>query len=147
MSNFILAKYGRVNTGWASRMQSDRILNPNSALCPVSNEIDLMGRSSNTSALITTNAGCNSATERTEIENQQRPSFSSRASLNIQGDQTNELGAVNQAIQSSFQLGNGFQVTDTKAVYNQASRDLQWSFLAKKVQYYKEQSGMTDLGL
>jgi len=151
MSYFIdknLKQYGHVNTDWAARYQTDRILNPNNMICPIRNYIDPLGRSADHYSLNTTSAGCNSALDRVNIEDSQRPSHFSSASLSslgIEGGyECNSVNQINSEISKQFQMANGL-IPDNRAYYNQKLREQQWIDLGNKVQYYKYLSGNSSL--
>ena len=59
----------KVDTGWASRIQSDRFENPALMVCPVWNGRDLAGRPVCPDSFVTKTAGCNSAVDRVDVEN------------------------------------------------------------------------------
>ncbi len=142
-----LHKYGRVQTGWASRFSSDRFLNSQELVCPLANRIDSIGRPADHYSTITTSAGCNSAVERVNVENAQRPSnftFASLGSIGMNGGYTcEELKRSNDRITSDIQMARGGQIPDTRAFYSQQMRDKQWNDLGRKVMFYKIHSGMT----
>jgi len=58
----------KVNTGFASKMQSDRFLNPNNLVCPVWRGFDSAGRSVPVDSYYTKREGCNSANDRVEVK-------------------------------------------------------------------------------
>ncbi len=58
---------------WASRFQSDRILNPNNTICPTPLGTDLLGRPALFDSLVTQSAGCNLALDRVAMETAHRP--------------------------------------------------------------------------
>ena len=66
----------KVNTGWASREESDRFLNPTNMLCPLWNGQDSAGRRVCPDSFVTKSRGCNSATDRVVVENNvSRPQY------------------------------------------------------------------------
>lgn len=75
----------KVNTGYADRVESDRFLNSNLAVCPIWNGVDSTGRQVCPDSFYTKRAGCNSALDRVEVENYQRPQYSEYVSLTAQG--------------------------------------------------------------
>lgn len=75
----------RVDTGWASKLESDRFLNPQLMICPVWNGFDTAGRRVCPDSFWTKNAGCNSALDRVAVENYQRPEYSSYVTLDMEG--------------------------------------------------------------
>ena len=75
----------KVDTGWASRIQSDRFENPNLMVCPVWNGRDLSGRPVCADSFYTKRAGCNSALDRVDVENYQRPQYMEYINLDAAG--------------------------------------------------------------
>lgn len=75
----------KVDTGWASRLQSDRFLNPNNTLCIAWNGYDNLGRKVSPDTFTTKRAGCNSSEDRIMVENSLRPSYTSYVTLDAQG--------------------------------------------------------------
>ena len=75
----------KVDTGWASRIQSDRFENPNLMVCPVWNGRDLAGRPACADSFYTKRAGCNSALDRVDVENAQRPQYMEYINLDAAG--------------------------------------------------------------
>ena len=83
----------KVDPGWASRVESDRFLNPELALCPVWNGVDNLGRPVNPFSFYTKNAGCNSSSDLVTIENDQRPRYLEYVTLDARG-YLNESGSM-----------------------------------------------------
>lgn len=75
----------KVNTGWANRIESDRFLNPNQMLCPIWNGMDTQGRNVCPDSFYTKRAGCNSALDRVQVENNQRPQYIEYVALSALG--------------------------------------------------------------
>ena len=75
----------KVNTGFASKMQSDRFLNPNNLVCPTWSGFDSAGRSAPVDSYYTKREGCNSANDRVDVENNQRPQYLEYITLNAGG--------------------------------------------------------------
>ena len=76
----------KVNTGWASKVQSDRFQNPNLMVCPVWNGVDSAGRLVCPDSFYTKRAGCNSAEDRVVVENNvSRPAYIEYLTLNAAG--------------------------------------------------------------
>lgn len=76
----------KVDTGWASRVESDRFLNPNNLVCPNWNGVDLAGRSVCPDSFMTKTAGCNSASDRVVVENNvSRPQYMEYITLSANG--------------------------------------------------------------
>jgi hypothetical protein len=109
----------KVNTGWATKVQSDRFLNPNNMVCPIWNGMDVTGRVVAPDSFYTKRAGCNSAEDRIVVENNvSRPQYIEYINLNasgVDGDiygksmgQANvqsQAAAVDQAHQYTGQFG------------------------------------------
>lgn len=75
----------KVDTAWASRMESDRFLNPSLMVCPPWNGMDNAGRNVCVDSYVTKTAGCNSALDRVAVENAQRPQYIEYVNLDAQG--------------------------------------------------------------
>jgi hypothetical protein len=75
----------KVDTGWASRIQTDRMFNPDLMVCPVWNGMDSAGRHVCPDSFYTKRAGCNSAEDRVLVENDQRPQYMEYVNLSAQG--------------------------------------------------------------
>ena len=76
----------KVDTGWASKVESDRFLNPNNMVCPIWNGVDTAGRSVAPDSFYTKRAGCNSAEDRVVVENNvSRPQYMEYINLNANG--------------------------------------------------------------
>lgn len=58
----------KVDTGYSSRIQSDRFLNPRNLVCPVWNGLDTAGRLACADSFKTKREGCNSAEDRVGVE-------------------------------------------------------------------------------
>jgi hypothetical protein len=71
----------KVDTGYSSRIQSDRFLNPKNLVCPLWNGLDAAGRVVCANSFYTKREGCNSAQDRVGIENVLRPNYMSYISL------------------------------------------------------------------
>lgn len=79
----------RVDQAFANKMQSDRFINPSNMVCPTWLGTDNVGRQVCPDSFYTKNAGCNSALDRVDVENYQRPQYSEYITLStvpIQGD-------------------------------------------------------------
>lgn len=74
-----------IDPAYASRVQSDRFLNPGNMVCPIWNGYDNVGRSACAASFNTKNAGCNSAEDRVFVENYQRPQYVEYVNLNRGG--------------------------------------------------------------
>lgn len=80
----------KVNTGWADKIQSDRIENPSNLLCPLWNGQDSYGRLIHPDSFNTKNAGCNSAADRVGVENFLRPQYMEYVALDAAGFNGNQ---------------------------------------------------------
>ncbi len=136
----LLKRYGRVNTGWASRFDSDRSQNSSQMLCPLPQQRTLDGRDANVNTQNMKTSGCFSPLDIMQTENVQRPIYSSNASIGLLTPE-NDLGVVNRAIH--YDMNSNYTLNDTKALYNMASRNMQWNYISRKVQYFKNLSGMS----
>jgi delta-aminolevulinic acid dehydratase/porphobilinogen synthase len=87
----------KVNTAWADRVESDRFLNPDNMVCPVWNGVDTQGRRVCADSFWTKNAGCNSASDRVDVENDvSRPQYMEYITLSAGGIQGNIYGDTMQ---------------------------------------------------
>jgi hypothetical protein len=78
-----------VETGEASRIESDRFLNPNNMVCIPWNGYNNKGQKVCADSWNTKTAGCRSAMDRVSVENHLRPDYAAYVNLNtagIQGD-------------------------------------------------------------
>lgn len=116
----------KVETGEASRIESDRFLNPNNMVCIPWNGQNSKGQTVCSDSFYTKRAGCNSALDRVAVESMLRPDYAAYINLNmagLQGDIYNgnetawyKSGAANQweddrkKVTGSF--GNQFQSTN-----------------------------------
>lgn len=83
----------KVETGWASRIASDRFLNPNNMVCPIWNGMDTSGRNVCENSFMTKRAGCNSASDRVTVENDvSRPQYMEYITLSANGLKGNIYG-------------------------------------------------------
>ena len=91
----------KVDTAWASRMESDRLFNPNHMVCPVWNGMDTTGRVVCQDSFNTKRGGCNSASDRIEVENNiSRPRYMEYITLSADGIAGNIYG--NNVIQKEL---------------------------------------------
>jgi hypothetical protein len=134
-----LKKYGRVNTGWADKFHSDRVLNPNEMICPVPLNTELLGRDADPNSRLTKAPGCNSALDRVNIENKQRSSLVNSASLDPRGILDGYSCSTN--IENNNNLKTCHVPDDTIVNNNYKRREEQWISLGEKVLYYKNLSG------
>lgn len=75
----------KVDTAYANKMESDRFLNPNNMVCPIWNGRDSAGRQVCQDSFVTKRAGCHSASDRVNVENDQRPQYSQYINLSAAG--------------------------------------------------------------
>ena len=76
----------KVNTAWATRIESDRFFNPNNLVCPIWNGMDGTGREVCKDSYYNKSAGCNSATDRVNVENDiSRPHYMEYITLSANG--------------------------------------------------------------
>lgn len=73
ISNSILTS--KVDQGCKERLRSHRDQDPDEMMCPVWNRYDNAGRPAGEYSFYTKRAGCNSALDRLNVENQQRPRY------------------------------------------------------------------------
>ena len=95
----------KVDTSYANKVQSDRILNTNNLVCPVFSGRDLTGRQVCADSFYTKSAGCNSASDRVVVENSvSRPQYFEYITLNpggVQGNIYNNIPVHNSKMRSS----------------------------------------------
>ena len=154
---------------WSSRLQSDRFLNPAEMLCPVWNNVDTSGRPACEQSYNTKYAGCNSARDRIDVENDLRPKYFEYVTLDAAGLSGNSCsdGSMNadaacnakgqrDAHQYTGQFGNasGFQgliqpncqscrnPKDRMGYVATQQRQNQWVNQAGLSNLYKKDSGM-----
>lgn len=85
----------KVDTAYANKVESDRFLNPNNMVCPVWNGRDLTGRNVCPNTFMTKRAGCNSASDRVDVENNvSRPQYMEYVTLDSGGIQGNIYGTM-----------------------------------------------------
>lgn len=104
----------RVDSGWASRIQSDRFENPQLMSCPVWNGSDIYGRQVCPDSFNTKNAGCNSSADRIYVENVLRPQYIEYITLDAQGITGNMFEEDSE--QRSTDLKNMWKVTGSTGV-------------------------------
>lgn len=115
----------KVDQGWAARVESDRFLNPELALCPVWTGVDSLGRQVCPFSYNTKNAGCNSASDIVSVENDQRPRYVEYVTLNARGflnEQPNPTlhlankAAVGEAVYNDYyKIGGNFGESNIRA--------------------------------
>ena len=86
----------KVETGSAARLESDRFLNSCNVTCPVWNGQDTAGRFVCEDSFYTKSPGCNSAVDRVDVENYQRPQYFDFVNLDGYGIQGNLYGQATQ---------------------------------------------------
>lgn len=87
----------KVDTAWATRIESDRFLNPHNMVCPVWNGMDSTGRHVCKDSFYTKRAGCNSASDRIAVENDvSRPQYMEYITLSANGIAGKIYGATDQ---------------------------------------------------
>jgi hypothetical protein len=96
----------KVDTAWANRVQSDRFLNPENMICPTWTGLDFTGRTVCNHSFMHEKAGCNSADDRVEIENQLRPDYISYLNLDAKGI---DGDIYKESLQHTGQYGTDFQ--------------------------------------
>lgn len=100
----------KIDPAYASKVESDRFLNPNNMVCPSWTGYDSAGRLACPNSFMTKQAGCSSAQDRVTVENIQRPQYVEYVNLSsngIRGDfgyenndaqfASNELAAINNS--------------------------------------------------
>lgn len=75
----------KVETGEAARIQSDRFQNPNLMICPTWTGYNIKGQSVCADSFYTKSAGCNSSSDRVDVENFLRPQYADLITLNMNG--------------------------------------------------------------
>lgn len=75
----------KIDPAYASKVQSDRFLNPGNMVCPIWNGYDSAGRPVCADSFGTKTAGCNSAEDRIFVENYQRPQYVEYVNLSAGG--------------------------------------------------------------
>jgi|UniRef100_A0A6C0E1L4 hypothetical protein len=93
----------KVDTGYSSRVQSDRFLNPSNLVCPVWNGLDTAGRLVCANSFKTKREGCNSAEDRVGIENIQRPQYMQYISMQTSANSYNNNYQVPEGVKENFE--------------------------------------------
>lgn len=75
----------KVETGEASRIESDRFLNPNNMVCIPWNNQNSKGQTVCADSFYTKRRGCNSALDRVSVESNLRPDYAAYVNLNMAG--------------------------------------------------------------
>jgi len=94
----------KIDPAYASKIQSDRFLNPGNMVCPTWNGYDSAGRPVHPDSFMTKNAGCNSAQDRVMVENAQRPQYVEYVNLSSNGIQGEMYGQNSDMIYSAGEL-------------------------------------------
>ena len=94
----------KVDPSYASKIQSDRFLNPGNMVCPAWNGYDSAGRQVHPDSFMTKNAGCNSAQDRVLVENAQRPQYVEYVNLSSNGIQGEMYRPNSQTVYSTNEL-------------------------------------------
>lgn len=100
----------KVDTGYSSRVQSDRFLNPKNMVCPVWNGLDTAGRVACANSFKTKREGCNSAEDRVGVENVQRPQYMQYISMQTAANSYNNNYKVPEGAMASSK--EGFEIID-----------------------------------
>lgn len=100
----------KVNTGWASRIESDRIQNPQMMQCNIWNGMDTAGRPVCADSFYTKSAGCNSPLDRVVVENGLRPRYFEFITLDAAGLAGSNMNA-SDTMQRQRDLNNMKTVT------------------------------------
>ena len=155
----------KVDTGEASRIESDRFLNPNNMVCPMWTGYNNKGQKVCADSQYTKSAGCNSSEDRVIVENGLRPDYASYVNLNVAGIQGDiygnptsweESGNANKWSDSRNQItgqfGNQWQSTNYQtcglnayenamAQISQSNRGAAYSNNAYKQNEYRNMAG------
>ena len=94
----------KVDTGYSSRVQSDRFLNPTNLVCPVWNGLDTAGRLVCANSFKTKREGCNSAEDRVGVENVQRPQYMQYISMQTAANKYNTNYQVPEGVKEGFEI-------------------------------------------
>ena len=113
----------KVDTGWASRIQSDRFENPNIMVCPTWNGMDLAGRPVCPDSFYTKKAGCNSPEDRVLVENAvSRPQYIEYINLNANGIKGNIYGGQEPFVDTMPFQASGNASGDLQETYQQTGQ-------------------------
>lgn len=102
----------KVEVGNAARTESSRFLNTENMLCPVWTGRDTTGREACEYSFASKKAGCNSALDRVNIENNIRPRYLDYVTANNGGNNTTNYG-----IREANSLTGGFGTDVMSHVY------------------------------
>jgi len=114
----------KVDTGEASRIQSDRFQNPNEMVCVPWAGYNLKGQSVCADSFYTKAAGCNSALDRVDVENFLRPQYADLITLNMSGLDGNIYG--NTDVSASVDARGAQQYDDSRNTLTGRYGDTQW---------------------
>lgn len=92
----------KVDTGYADRIATERIQNPNLMVCPTWTGVDNAGRQVCADSFYTKRAGCNSALDRVSVENFQRPDYMEYLTLSANGIRGNLYGGTGNEMDSAI---------------------------------------------
>ena len=106
----------KVETGEASRIQSDRFQNPSQMVCIPWNGFNLKGQKVCADSWYTKTPGCNSALDRVDVENFLRPQYSDYINLNIAGVEGSIYG--NETAWTDAGSANAWQASRDKITGN-----------------------------
>lgn len=110
----------KIDPAYATKIQSDRFLNPNNMVCPVWNGYDSAGRPVSADSFMTKNAGCNSAQDRVSVENYQRPQYVEYVNLSsngIRGVENPEMVYSSNELQDTNNVTGNFGLQFSSNVY------------------------------
>ncbi len=161
----------KIDSGWATKLQSDRFLNPAQMLCPPWNGVDTSGRPACWDSYYTKTPGCNSAADRVLVENDLRPQYIEYVTLDAAGIRGGQqcknpnMNVYNDTLCHSRVLSNipgvtgqygintGFsqnirancatcrQTPDMQAYQSNAMRQQAWAAASQKMQSYGKSAG------
>jgi hypothetical protein len=107
----------KVDSGQATRIQSDRFQNPGNMVCIPWNGINNKGQVVSPDSFYTKMAGCNSATDRVSVENALRPQYSDYINQNMAGIQGDIYGG-NTNSQQDTRIATDFSDSRNKITGN-----------------------------
>jgi len=123
----------KVDTASATRIESDRFLNPANAVCPRWTGRDLSGRQVNADSFYTKSAGCNSAQDRVVVENTLRPQYSEYINLDVNEGIRGQLYENNMYYQNAGTHSKQMRESEEQAghfggVFSGAARQVSCSY-------------------
>jgi hypothetical protein len=124
---------------WAARFQSDRYLNPDQMLCIPWQSTDGMGRPISDQTYQTKQPGCNSALDRVDVENEQRPQNVDQIGLNAAG--INQGGETCLTWTPRITCKGCYTQPDPMGYYNRQRRREQLLQINERAVQYKRDSG------